>query len=56
MEWERVIMGLRVILPSHIPARRSDLEISIMKSILIVETVKEASAVCRSFLDGVVIF
>ena len=46
-------MGLRVTLPNHIPAYRSELKLSIMKSFSIVETVKEASAVCRSFLDGV---
>ena len=41
-------MGLIAMLPNYNPACR--------KSFTIVETVKEASAVCRSFLDGVVIF
>ena len=41
-------MGLIAMLPNYNPACR--------KSFSIVETVKEASAVCRSFLDGVVIF
>ena len=49
-------MGLRATLPNHIPACRSEFKLSIMTSFSIVETVKEASAVCRSFLDGVVIF
>ena len=49
-------MGLRAMLSNHIPACRSELKLSIMKSFSIVETVKEASAVCRSFLDGVIIF
>ena len=49
-------MGLKATLPSHIPACRSELKLSIMKKFSTVETVKEASAVCRSFLDGVVIF
>ena len=49
-------MGLRARLFNHIPACRSELKLSILKSLSIVETVKEASAVCRSFLDGVVIF
>ena len=40
-------MGLIAMLPNYNPACR--------KSFTIVETVKEASAVCRSFLDGVVI-
>ncbi len=44
------------MLPNHNPAGMSELKLLIMKSFLIVETVKEASAVCRSFLDGVVIF
>ena len=41
-------MGLIAMLPNYNPACR--------KSFTIVETVKEASAVCRSFLDEVVIF
>ena len=41
-------MGLIAMLPNYNPACR--------KSFTIVETVKEATAVCRSFLDGVVIF
>ena len=49
-------MGHRALLPNHIPAYRSELKLSIMKSFSIVKTVREASAVCRSFLDGVVIF
>ena len=49
-------MGLRARLLNHIPECRSELKLSLMKSFSIVETVKEASAVCRSFLDGVVIF
>ena len=49
-------MGIRAMLLNHIPACRSELKFSIMKSFSIVETVKEASAVCRGFLDGVVIF
>ena len=49
-------MGLRAPLPNHIPACRSELKLSILKSFSIVETVKEASAVCRSFLDRVLIF
>ena len=49
-------MGLRAMLPNNIPACRSDLKLSIMKSFLIVECVKEASAVCQGFLDGVIIF
>ena len=49
-------MELRATLPNHIPACRSELKLLIMKSFSYVETVKEASAVCRSFLDGVVIF
>ena len=49
-------MELRATLPNHIPACRSELKLLIMKSFSFVETVKEASAVCRSFLDGVVIF
>ena len=56
VDWGRVIMGLRATLPNHIPACRSEFKLSIMTSFSIVETVKEASAVCRSFLDGVVIF
>ena len=56
VKWGRVIMGLRATLPNHIPACRSELKLSIMKSFSIVKTVREASAVCRSFLDGVVIF
>ena len=49
-------MELRATLPNHIPVCRSELKLLIMKSFSYVETVKEASAVCRSFLDGVVIF
>ena len=49
-------MGLIAMLLNHNPACRSELKLLIMKSFSIVETVKEASAVCRSFLDGVVIF
>ena len=49
-------MELRATLPNHIPACRSELKLLIMKSFSIVETVNEVSAVCRSFLDGVVIF
>ena len=49
VKWGKVIMGLRATLPNHIPACRSELKLSI------VETVKEALAVCRSFLDRVII-
>ena len=49
-------MGLIAMLPNHNPACRSELKLLIMKSFSIVETVKEASAVYRSFFDGVVIF
>ena len=56
VKWGRVIMELKATLLNHIPACKSELKLSIMKSFLIVETVKEASAVYRSFLDGVVIF
>ena len=49
-------MGLKATMPSHILACKSELKLSIMTSFSIEETVKEAPAVCRSFLDGVVIF
>ena len=56
MKWGRVIMELRATLLNHIPNCRSELKLPIMKSFSIVETVKEASAECLSFLDRVVIF
>ena len=49
-------MGFIAALLNYIPACRSELKLSIMKSISIVETVEEVTAVCESFLDGVVIF
>ena len=49
-------MGLTAMLTNYNPACRSELKLLIIKSFSFVETVKEASAVCRSFLDGVVIF
>ena len=49
-------MGIKATLPSNIPACRSEFKLSIKTSFSIVENVKEASAVCRSFLEGVVIF
>ena len=51
-EW---IIRFGGMLLNLIPACRSELKLSIMEIFSILETVKVASAVCQSFLDGVVI-